>query len=104
MTPSSRSDETPGRVGVMACDRQQAEILEGDEVPNEIRAATMASVLQIAVAEGDVVQAGDTIAILESMKMEIPVLAEQGGTVGMVAVAEGATLRAGDLIAVVVPA
>jgi acetyl-CoA carboxylase biotin carboxyl carrier protein len=73
-------------------------------VPHEVRAATTANVLQVEVAEGDTVNAGDTIAILESMKMEIPVVTEESGTIRTIAVAAGATVSDGDLIAVVVPA
>ena len=43
---------------------------------------------------------GDTLVILESMKMEIPVLAESDGTVAQLAVNEGDVVQEGDLIAV----
>ena len=52
-------------------------------------------------AEGDNVADGDTLVILESMKMEIPVLAEAAGTVTKLAVAEGDVVQEGDLIAVI---
>ncbi len=51
------------------------------------------------VAEGDTVADGDTLVILESMKMEIPVIAEVDGTVTKVAVTEGQVVQEGDLIA-----
>ena len=41
----------------------------------------VANVWKVVVAEGDAVEEGDTLVILESMKMEIPVLAESAGTV-----------------------
>ncbi len=47
------------------------------------------------------VAAGDTLVILESMKMEIPVLTEQAGTVQEMHVVEGEVLQEGDLIATV---
>ena len=47
----------------------------------EVRAEMVANVWKVVVAEGDKVADGDTLVILESMKMEIPVLAEQDGTV-----------------------
>jgi acetyl-CoA carboxylase biotin carboxyl carrier protein len=53
------------------------------------------------VGEGDSIAAGDTVVILESMKMEIPVVAEGGGTVARVAVAEGDVVQDGDLIALI---
>ena len=48
----------------------------------EVRAEMVANVGTIVVAPGDVVADGDTLVILESMKMEIPVLAEAAGTTG----------------------
>jgi len=44
---------------------------------------------------------GDTLVILESMKMEIPVLAEGSGTLTHLHVAEGDVIQEGDLIAVI---
>ncbi|MGH3697009.1 MAG: biotin/lipoyl-binding carrier protein [Pseudonocardiaceae bacterium] len=67
----------------------------------EIRAEMVANVWKIVVAEGDAVCDGDTVVILESMKMEIPVLSEVEGTVAKVAVSEGDVVQQGDLIAVV---
>ncbi|HVV74873.1 MAG TPA: biotin/lipoyl-binding carrier protein [Mycobacteriales bacterium] len=67
----------------------------------EIRAEMVANVWKVLVSEGDQVEDGDTLVILESMKMEIPVLAEGSGTVSQLAVAEGQVVQEGDLIAVV---
>jgi acetyl-CoA carboxylase biotin carboxyl carrier protein len=67
----------------------------------EIRAEMVANVWKIVVAEGDVVSDGDTLVILESMKMEIPVLSEVEGTVAKLVVSEGDVVQQGDLIAVV---
>jgi acetyl-CoA carboxylase biotin carboxyl carrier protein len=67
----------------------------------EIRAEMVANVWKVIVAEGDAVADGDTLVILESMKMEIPVLAEESGTLVRLAVAEGDVIQEGDLIAVV---
>ncbi len=55
----------------------------------EVRSEMSANVWKVLVAIGDQVEEGDTLVILESMKMEIPVLAEEAGTVATVAVAEG---------------
>ena len=66
----------------------------------EVRAEMVASVWKVVVAEGDTVADGDTLVILESMKMEIPVLAENSGVVSSL-VAEGSTVDEGDLIALV---
>ena len=67
---------------------------------SEVRAEMVASVLKILVEEGQLVSAGDTLLIMESMKMEIPVLAESPGRVRSLAVGEGDVIQEGDLIAV----
>lgn len=67
----------------------------------EVRAEMVASVWQVVAAEGQHVETGDTLVILESMKMEIPVLAESPGTVVKLHVAEGDVIQEGDLIAVI---
>jgi acetyl-CoA carboxylase biotin carboxyl carrier protein len=68
---------------------------------DEIRAEMVANVWKVVVAAGDTVNDGDTLVILESMKMEIPVIAEADGTVTELAVAEGDVVQEGDLIAVI---
>jgi biotin carboxyl carrier protein len=69
-------------------------------VAEEIRAEMVANVLKVVAAQGDALAEGDTVVILESMKMEIPVLAEVGGTVSSISVGEGDVVQGGDLIAV----
>jgi biotin carboxyl carrier protein len=59
----------------------------------------VANVWKVVAAEGDQVDDGDTLVILESMKMEIPVLADSAGTVTTMHVAEGDVVQEGDLIA-----
>jgi acetyl-CoA carboxylase biotin carboxyl carrier protein len=68
-------------------------------VADEIRAEMVANVWKVVAAAGDTVDDGDTLVILESMKMEIPVLAESAGVVAEIAVAEGDVVQEGDLIA-----
>jgi len=67
----------------------------------EVRAEMVANVFQVVAAEGDQVDDGDTLVILESMKMEIPVLSENRGTVAKMHVAVGDVVQEGDLIAVI---
>ena len=67
----------------------------------EVRAEMVANVWKIVVSEGAAVAEGDTLVILESMKMEIPVLAEGDGTVSSLAVNEGDVVQEGDVIAVI---
>ncbi|HEV7656314.1 MAG TPA: biotin/lipoyl-binding carrier protein [Mycobacteriales bacterium] len=59
----------------------------------------VANVWKVVASAGDTVDDGDTLVILESMKMEIPVLAESAGTVAEIAVNEGDVVQEGDLIA-----
>ena len=67
----------------------------------EVRAEMVANVWKVVAAAGDTVAEGDTLVILESMKMEIPVLAEGSGVVTKMHVAEGDVVQEGDLIAVI---
>jgi len=67
----------------------------------EVRAEMVANVWKVVVAEGAQVDDGDTLVILESMKMEIPVLAESAGTVTKLHVNEGDVVQEGDLIAII---
>ena len=67
----------------------------------QVRAEMVANVLEVVAAVGTEVAEGDTIVLLESMKMEIPVLCETSGTVTEVAVKPGDVIQAGDLIAVI---
>ena len=67
----------------------------------EIRAEMVANVWKIVKAVGDEVEEGDTLLILGSMKMEIPVVAEADGVLQSIAVNEGDVVQEGDLIAVI---
>jgi acetyl-CoA carboxylase biotin carboxyl carrier protein len=70
-------------------------------VAEEVRAEMVANVWKVVVREGDTVAEGDTLVILESMKMEIPVVAETAGTVRELKVNEGDVVQEGDVIAVI---
>ena len=59
----------------------------------------VANVWKVLVANGDTVEDGDTLVILESMKMEIPVIAEADGVIANLSVEEGQVVQEGDLIA-----
>jgi biotin carboxyl carrier protein len=70
-------------------------------VAEEIRAELAATVWKVVVSEGDRVEDGDILVILESMKMDIPILSEVTGQVIELAVCEGDAIQEGDLIATV---
>lgn len=67
----------------------------------EICAEMVASVWKLVAAEGDELAVGDTIVILESMKMEIPVIADVAGTLSVLRVAVGDVIHEGEVIAVI---
>jgi len=67
---------------------------------NEIVAEMVANVWKVVAAPGTVLAVGDTVVILESMKMEIPVLAEAPGTLTELRVREGDVVQEGDILAV----
>jgi acetyl-CoA carboxylase biotin carboxyl carrier protein len=69
-------------------------------VTTEVCAEMVANVVTIVVEIGAEVAASDTLLILESMKMEIPVLAENGGTVAEIRVTEGDVVQEGDVLVV----
>ncbi|MGY2700966.1 MULTISPECIES: biotin/lipoyl-binding carrier protein [unclassified Nocardioides] len=64
----------------------------------EVVAEMVANVLSVAVSPGEAVAAGDTVVLLESMKMEIPVLVEAPGTVRAIKVAPGDVVQEGDVL------
>lgn len=64
----------------------------------KVSAEMVASILQVQVDVGDTVEPGQAVILLESMKMEIPVLTETGGKVTGIAVKVGDVVQAGDLL------
>lgn len=66
-----------------------------------VEAEMVANVWKVLVFVGQQVAEGETLVILESMKMEIPVEAPAGGTVTALNVQEGGVVQEGDVIAVV---
>lgn len=81
-----------------ATDSDLKDCRKGAFVAEEVRAEMTASVGKVVVAPGDRVRPGDTLVVLESMKMEFPVVANAPGSVLQVAVSEGDAVREGDLI------
>ncbi len=64
----------------------------------EIRAEITGTVWKVEVAEGARVAEGDTVVILESMKMEVPVESPASGTVLRLLVAPGQAIEDGDVL------
>jgi biotin carboxyl carrier protein len=69
--------------------------------PADIRAIIPGRVAAVRVSAGDVVEAGQTLLVVEAMKMQNELRATQAGTVERVAVREGQTIDAGDVLVVV---
>ena len=67
----------------------------------EVLAEMVANVWKVVVSVGDQIEEGDTICILESMKMEIPVEATASGTIASLSVVEGGVVQENDVIAVI---
>src|SRR5665213_1164555 len=66
----------------------------------EVEAHITGTVWKIECAVGDTIEEGDTVAILESMKMEMPVEAEDGGKVSEIRCEEGQAVSEGDTLVV----
>ena len=67
----------------------------------DVASVVTGSVWKIEASVGQKLEAGDVIMILESMKMEIPVIAEDGGVLRELRVAEGVPVAEGQVVAVV---
>ena len=67
---------------------------------SEVEAHITGTVWKIECAVGDQVEEGDTVVILESMKMEMPVEAEDEGTVSEIRCEEGQAVNEGDVLVV----
>jgi biotin carboxyl carrier protein len=58
-------------------------------------------IISVDVKVGDTVKEGDTLCLLESMKMENPILAPVGGTVSKIGITADQTVKPGDMIAII---
>jgi|RhiMetdeSRZDD1v2_1073273.scaffolds.fasta_scaffold114256_5 acetyl-CoA carboxylase biotin carboxyl carrier protein len=68
----------------------------------ELKTEVTGSVWKIVAAVGQKLEDGDTVMIIESMKMEIPVIAETGGTISRLLVEEKAPVSEGQAVAILV--
>ena len=71
----------------------------GSTTGEPVVCGTAGKVWKIEKATGDQVSEGDTVVILEAMKMEIPVVAPVAGTVGAITVQEGDAVESGQTVA-----
>ncbi len=77
-------------------EKKEVEVTEGET----IKAMLPGVVTKILVREGDSVKAGETIMILEAMKMENEVKSPKDGVIKQIVVKEGDRVEAGDILAV----
>jgi biotin carboxyl carrier protein len=80
--------------GVVRCSARRVSMAE-------IRAEMVGTVLQVVAEPGTALNAGDTVLILESMKMELPAVSEKAGTLTSLAVAKGDRVQQGDVLGTV---
>ncbi|WP_276254123.1 acetyl-CoA carboxylase biotin carboxylase subunit [Halomontanus rarus] len=90
----SGSGSPPGRPDSAGDDGSEAPEIEGDG--EHVTAEMQGTILSVDVAEGDEVEAGDVLVVLEAMKMENDIVASRGGTVTQIAVSEGESVDMGD--------
>jgi hypothetical protein len=88
----------PSHRFMAACSRH---LQEAPPMAEEIRAEIVGNVLKVVAKQGEDLGIGDMLVILESMKMEIPVLTESAGTLMKLVVNEGDVVQEGDLLAVI---
>ena len=67
----------------------------------EVKAELVGNVWKVVAKPGDKVEEDDILLILESMKMEIPVVAPRAGTVNQILVKETDVVREGQVLAVI---
>lgn len=94
--PAPAAAPTPASAAPAAPAAKKA---EGTQGAVEVTAQVPGKVLKISNGVGTAVKAGDPIVVLESMKMEIPVVAPQDGTVASINVSAGDQVESGDLLA-----
>ena len=67
----------------------------------EIKSEITGTVWKITSKPGDKVESGDTLVVIESMKMEIPVITEDAGTITEILVGEKDAVAEGQVVAVI---
>lgn len=72
-----------------------------EAVAGALRAPLPGKVLSVKCKVGDSVNAGDTVLVLESMKMENAIMAPKSGRIKEVPVSEGTTVALGDILVVI---
>lgn len=98
-TGSTPSAAAPRRAAALAAPKAAAPAAASAAGSVKIEAGAAGKVFKLEAKPGDAVKKGDTVLVLEIMKMETPVVAPQDGTVASINVAVGDTVEAGALLA-----
>ena len=93
--------EAPKQEAPKALPEQPKAAPKGDVSGNVLEAGAAGKVFKILKKAGDKITKGETVIILEAMKMEIPMVSPWEGTLGEVFVNEGQPVEAGDKLAVI---
>jgi acetyl-CoA/propionyl-CoA carboxylase biotin carboxyl carrier protein len=91
---ASGAGGAPARAGARSRSRRAVNVSSGDTLTSPMQG----TIIKIAVTEGQQVSSGDTVVVLEAMKMEQPLTAHKDGTVTGLAVEVGQTVSAGAAI------
>ena len=97
--PAAKPAAAPAAPAAPAAKPAAAPAAAGSGEP--VICGTAGKVWKIVTSEGDTVSSGDTILILEAMKMEIPVVSPIDGTVNQITVSEGDSTESGQTVAYV---
>ncbi len=81
--------------------RQTPPTPDTGDINGTVTAPMPGTVISIAVTDGDTVSKGQTLLILEAMKMENEIMAPCDGTVQEVTISQGTSVNAGDILVVV---
>lgn len=103
-SPVNRSDSTTTKAKEAAAVKDKPAVEEKKEEASappveggvSVKAPMPGSVIEVKVKEGDRVEEGDVLLVLEAMKMENELTASQGGTVAQILVKKGDTVNSGD--------
>ncbi len=93
-----------GRAGAPGRPAPAAQAAAASGAAGDVSVPMQGTIVKLMVAEGDSVEAGQAVCVLEAMKMENNILAEVSGTVKQVKVEVGQTVGAGDIVVVIEPA
>lgn len=92
-------EEASGKVSSVETIPEKETIASGGQ---EVKAKLQGIVSKISVSDGDQVQEGDTLIILEAMKMETPVISPCGGTIVSIDVLQGDVVKSGQVVATII--